>query len=73
MAKKKVLTMELFEKYALNHAEPNVVRKACNLFFIRNALCVDSTSLTDLMMIPGVGRSTADLLLQVMCDLYGKK
>lgn len=68
MAKKTELTLaERFEKYASSKAE---AVRVCSL--VKDHAILDA-SLDELLSIPGVGRKAALLIMQVACDLKGKK
>lgn len=67
--KKKELTLEMFEKYT----DSISAKQLWNLLFVKNSVCLESTSLTDLLAIPGMGRQRALIVMQVSCDIAGKK
>lgn len=68
MADKKELTLEdRFLKYAASKSEAKRV-----MTLIKDHPLLDMT-LDELLRIPGIGRKAALLIMQVACDLYGKK
>ena len=66
---KKELTIEMFEEYM----EPSAAKQLWNLLFVKNSVCLESTSIMDLLSIPGMGRTRALALMEAVCDLMGKK
>ena len=68
MADKKELTLEdRFLKYAASKSE---VKRVMTL--VKDYSLLDLT-FDELLRIPGIGRKAALLIMQVACDLYGKK
>lgn len=68
MAEKKELTMEeRYLKYASSKSEAKRVMK-----LMEGHALLDMT-LNELLQIPGIGRKAALLVMQVACDLNGKK
>lgn len=68
MAEKKQLTLEeRFEKNAASKAE---AKRLCKL--MENYAILDIT-LDQLLSIPGMGRKGALVVMQVACDIKGKK
>ena len=68
MAEKKELTLEeRYLKYASSKFEAKRVMK------LMEGHSLLDTTLDELLHIPGVGRKAALLIMQVACDLSGKK
>ena len=68
MAEKKELTLEeRYLKYASSKSEAKRVMK------LMEGHALLDTTLDELLHIPGIGRKAALLIMQVGCDLYGKK
>lgn len=68
MAEKKELTLEdRFLKYASSKSEAKRVMK------LMDGHAILDMTLNELLQIPGMGRKAALLVMQVACDLYGKK
>ncbi len=68
MAEKKELTLEeRYLKYASSKSEAKRVMK------LMEGHSLLDTTLDELLRIPGIGRKAALLIMQVACDLHGKK
>jgi len=68
MTEKKEMTLEeRYLKYASSKSEAKRVMK------LMEGHSLLGTTLDELLHIPGMGRKTALLIMQVACDLYGKK
>ena len=69
MATKKEITLEMLEEYM----DPVAAKQLWNLLFVKNKVDLESTSIMDLLRIPGMGRIRAYALMETACDLAGKK
>lgn len=68
MTNKKELTLlERFEQHA---ATPSVAKRVYNL--VQNVDILNASA-AELLAIPGMGRAAALMVMEVACDLAGKK
>ena len=74
MATKKELTLE--ERFMMNAATPTAGKTVYNKLLKANVIHNKdfmSLSFKELLAIPGIGRQAALLVMEVACDLAGKK
>ena len=62
-----MITLEMLEK----HTDSKPFAK--KVFKMVEFMSIESTSLADLLKIPGMGRKGALLVMEAACDLAGKK
>lgn len=63
----KMITLEMLEK----HTDSKPFAK--KIFKMVECISLESTSISDLLAIPGMGRKGAILVMEAACDIAGKK
>lgn len=71
MATKKEITLE--ERFMMNATTPTAGKTVYNKLVKANVKDFTKLSLEQILAIPGMGRQAARLVMEVACDLAGKK